>query len=69
MTTIFTNLYSSEVKSDGNLEEPTRFGNMINSKFHESIPVFNKDSSTMYFTRNNFLDGKKGKIHENRKFY
>ena len=57
----FTNLYSSVVKSDGKLEEPKRFGNRINSKFHESTPVFTKDGSTMYFTRNNFLEGKKGK--------
>ncbi|WP_369752655.1 OmpA family protein [Flavobacterium sp. WC2409] len=57
----FTNLYSSEVQSNGKLEEPKRFGNRINSKFHESTPVFTKDGSTMYFTRNNFLDGKKGK--------
>ncbi|SDX94182.1 OmpA family protein [Flavobacterium degerlachei] len=57
----FTNLYSSEIKPDGKLEEPKRFGNRINSKFHESTPVFTKDGSTMYFTRNNFLDGKKGK--------
>ena len=57
----FTNLYSSEVNENGNLAEPERFGNRINSKFHESTPVFTKDGSTMYFTRNNFLDGKKGK--------
>jgi outer membrane protein OmpA-like peptidoglycan-associated protein/tetratricopeptide (TPR) repeat protein len=57
----FTNLYSSEEKSDGKLDEPKHFGNIINSKFHESTPVFTKDGSTMYFTRNNFLDGKKGK--------
>lgn len=57
----FTNLYSSVVKSDGKLEEPKRFGNRINSQFHESTPVFTKDGSTMYFTRNNFLEGKKGK--------
>jgi outer membrane protein OmpA-like peptidoglycan-associated protein len=57
----FTNLYSSEVSPTGRMEEPKRFGNKINSKFHESTPVFTKDGSTMYFTRNNFLDGKKRK--------
>jgi outer membrane protein OmpA-like peptidoglycan-associated protein len=57
----FTNLYSSEEKPDGKLDEPKHFGNIINSKFHESTPVFTKDGLTMYFTRNNFLDGKKGK--------
>lgn len=57
----FTNLYSSVVKPDGNLSEPERFGSTINSKFNESTPVFTKDGSTMYFTRNNYLDGKQGK--------
>ncbi|UQD55307.1 OmpA family protein [Flavobacterium sp. K5-23] len=57
----FTNLYSSEVKSDGSMSKPERFGNSINSKFHESTPIFTRDGLTMYFTRNNYLDGKKGK--------
>lgn len=57
----FTNLYASEVNSRGNLEAPKPFGNRMNSKFHESTPVFTKDGNTVYFTRNNFLDGKKGK--------
>ena len=57
----FTNLYASKIGSDDNLEAPKRFGNKINSKFHEATPVFTKDGKTMYFTRNNFLDGKRGK--------
>nr|WP_315163493.1 OmpA family protein [uncultured Flavobacterium sp.] len=57
----FTNLYSSDVKLNGVLGEPTLFSKNINSKFHESTPVFTKDGTTMYFTRNNYLDGKKGK--------
>jgi len=57
----FTNLYASEVTANGNLSEPNPFGNRMNSKFHESTPVFTKDGKTVYFTRNNFLDGKKGK--------
>ncbi len=56
----FTNFYSSDLQSDGLLSEPKRFGNKINSKFHEASAVFTKDGKTMYFTRNNFLDGKKG---------
>ena len=57
----FTNLYASKIGLDNNLEAPKRFDNKINSKFHESTPVFTKDGKTMYFTRNNFLDGKRGK--------
>ncbi|MBF7091760.1 OmpA family protein [Flavobacterium sp. ALJ2] len=56
----FTNLYSAELKSDGTVGKPERFENKINSKFNESTPVFTKDGKTMYFTRNNFLDGKRG---------
>ncbi|CAD0000389.1 flagellar motor protein MotB [Flavobacterium salmonis] len=57
----FTNLYAAELKSDGSLENPVRFEKKINSKLNESTPVFTKDGKTMYFTRNNFLSGKKGK--------
>ena len=56
----FLNLYESELSSDGNLGEPIPFEHSINSKFHESSPVFTNDGKTMYFTRNNYLDGKKG---------
>ncbi|PRZ19241.1 OmpA family protein [Flavobacterium granuli] len=56
----FTNLYSSEVNANGNLNSPVLFDNKINSKFHESSPVFTNDGKTMYFTRNNYLNGRKG---------
>ncbi|OXA84094.1 OmpA family protein [Flavobacterium hercynium] len=57
----FTNLYTAEIKEDGSLGTPVRFDKEINSKFNESTPVFTKDGKTMYFTRNNFLDGKRGR--------
>jgi len=57
----FTNLYQSKVSGDGNLEKPERFSKSINSRFHESTPIFTKDGKTMYFTRNNYTDGKEGK--------
>ncbi len=62
----FTNLYSSEIPVDSNaaLGKPQKFIKQINSKFHESTPVFTKDSSTMYFTRNNFNRRKKGKSRD-----
>ena len=56
----FTNLYSSEVNANGNLSSPVLFDKKINSKFHESSPVFTNDGKTMYFTRNNYLNGRKG---------
>jgi outer membrane protein OmpA-like peptidoglycan-associated protein len=55
----FTSLYASALLSNGNLEAPELFGNKINTKFNESTPVFAKDGKTVYFTRNNFIDGKK----------
>ncbi len=33
----------------------------VNTRFHESTSIVSKDGSTMYFTRNNFLNGKKYK--------
>jgi len=60
----FTNLYQSKVNGDVNLEEAEKFSKSTNSKFHESTPVFTKDGKTMYFTRNNYVNGKKGKSGE-----
>ena len=57
----FTNLYAADMGEQGALSTAARFGNKLNSKFHESTPAFTKDGKTVYFTRNNFLDGKKGK--------
>lgn len=58
----FLDLYSADILANGKLDTPKQFGGKeINSKFHESSPVFTKDGKTVYFTRNNFLDGKKGK--------
>jgi outer membrane protein OmpA-like peptidoglycan-associated protein/tetratricopeptide (TPR) repeat protein len=60
----FTNLYSASLDQISAEAKPTKFDKNVNSKFNESTPVFTKDLNTMYFTRNNFLDGKKGKNAE-----
>jgi outer membrane protein OmpA-like peptidoglycan-associated protein len=57
----FTNLYVADLGENMSPATPTKFDKNINSRFHESTPTFTKDGKTMYFTRNNFLDGKKGK--------
>ena len=57
----FTNLYFSAV--DSLKVEKLKRG--LNSKFHETTPVFTKDGKTVYFTRNNYVNGKKGK-NENK---
>ena len=56
----FTCLYGSKIEGDTCLDA-LKFATEINSKFHESSAVFSKDGQTMYFTRNNFNKGKKGK--------
>jgi outer membrane protein OmpA-like peptidoglycan-associated protein/tetratricopeptide (TPR) repeat protein len=61
----FTNLYTSDLGDEMTLGTITKFDATVNSKFHESTPTFTKDGKTMYFTRNNYLDGKKGK-NENK---
>ena len=55
----FTNLYIADLSKDGVASDPKLFNETINDKFHESTPVFTKDGKTMYFTRNNYLNGKK----------
>ncbi|WP_366186824.1 OmpA family protein [Flavobacterium ovatum] len=37
------------------------FSKEINTSLHESNAVFTKDEKTVYFTRNNYKDGKRGK--------
>ncbi len=54
----FTNLYSSAMSEDGSLGAVTKFGKKINTKYHEDTPAFSKDGKTVYFTRNNYLDGR-----------
>lgn len=55
----FSDIYISDIKSDSTLMEPKLFERKVNSKFNESTPVFTKDGLTMYFTRSNFLKGKR----------
>ncbi|MCG9792643.1 OmpA family protein [Flavobacterium algicola] len=57
----FTNLYVADLDEKLNPSNPVKFEGKINSKFNESTPIFTKDGKTIYFTRNNYLDGKKGK--------
>ncbi|SHG82266.1 OmpA family protein [Flavobacterium defluvii] len=58
----FTNIYDADINSQNDsLGRVNKIRSEINKRFHESSPVFTKDRNTVYFTRNNFLDGKKGK--------
>lgn len=54
----FTALYVAEITPKGDLVRPVKFSQKIQSKLHESTPAFTKDKKFMYFTRNNFNEGK-----------
>lgn len=58
---LFVSKYDSVNKT---LSESEKFGGKLNSKFHESTPVFTKDKRTIYFTRNNFEKRKFGRDQE-----
>jgi len=60
----FTNLYKADIIAEGTLTKAEKFSSDINSKVNESSPVFTKDGKTVYFTRNNFINGKLGKDTE-----
>ncbi|MFE3849480.1 OmpA family protein [Flavobacterium sp. LB3P45] len=57
----FTNLYAADLEYNMTPGVPKKFDKNINSKFNEASPVFTADGKTVYFTRNNYLDGKKRK--------
>ncbi len=60
----FLNLYQSTIKEDGTLDKPEKLSKNLTTKFHESSPIFTRDGNTMYFTRNNYNKGKKGKDNQ-----
>lgn len=60
----FTGFYASVVNVDGTLSAPEKFLQDVETKYNEATPVFTNDGKTMYFTRNNFNEGKKGKDSE-----
>jgi len=59
----FLDLYkvNADSVSDNNV---VKLGGDVNTRLHESTSVVTKDGTTMYFTRNNFFDGRKKKDEE-----
>ncbi|CAM3523984.1 OmpA family protein [Aequorivita lipolytica] len=57
----FLDLFVADRDTLGQLKNSMPLGGDINTAYHESSTAFAKDGMTVYFTRNNFLDGKKGK--------
>ena len=60
----FTRLFTAKAGEDGMLSDAKEFSKDLDSKFNEATPVFTKDGNTVYFTRNNYNDGKKGKSND-----
>jgi outer membrane protein OmpA-like peptidoglycan-associated protein len=60
----FSKLYSSPIDSLGKLGKVELFDKMLDTKYNEASAVFTKDGKTVYFTRNNYNNGKKGKDSE-----
>jgi outer membrane protein OmpA-like peptidoglycan-associated protein len=56
----FLNLHSAKVDGN-NLTEIKMLRKQINTKYHEGPACFTADGSTMYFTRNNYFQGRFGK--------
>jgi outer membrane protein OmpA-like peptidoglycan-associated protein/tetratricopeptide (TPR) repeat protein len=55
----FLDLYLADIGDEGQLENTQQIEGDINTAFHESSAVFSKDLKTVYFTRNNYKNGKK----------
>lgn len=60
----FLNLYMADRNEDGKLSNTTKLTGDINTEFHESSAVFTEDGNTVYFTRNNYVEGKKRRDSE-----
>ncbi len=53
----FLDLYEVNVDGDADIKV-TKLGENVNTRLHESTSAITKDGNTLYFTRNNFIDGK-----------
>ncbi|WP_318308301.1 OmpA family protein [Flagellimonas crocea] len=55
----YLDLFEAEIGEDGKLTNIKKLEGDVNSPYHESSAVFTKDGKTIYFTRNNYINGKK----------
>ncbi|MEM9648299.1 MAG: OmpA family protein [Bacteroidota bacterium] len=56
----YLDLYQAELDANGAFTKTKPLEGEINSPYHESTAAFTKDGETVYFTRNNYINGKKG---------
>lgn len=63
----FLELFSVQIKNESGqfgaetYGKPVKFSKDLNSKYHDAAVTFSADQSEIYFTRNNYKDGKTGK--------
>ncbi len=58
----FLDIY--RVAKEGAVEQSKKINGDVNTIYHEGPATFSADGTKMYFTRNNFFDGEKGKDKE-----
>lgn len=56
----FLDLYQADMDENGNLSNISELAGDINTNYNESSTAVTKDGKTLYFTRNNFNEGKTG---------
>ena len=61
----YLDLYQGDLNETNDIINVVPFSEKVNTKMHESNAVFTKDGKTMFFTRNNFIAGKK-RFDENK---
>lgn len=54
----FLNLYIGDLTSDGDIKNIKPFSSAINSKYHDAFVAFTPNLKEVYFTSNNYMDGK-----------
>lgn len=60
-------LFIADRAANGELSNSRSLGGDINTVYNESTATFSNDGMTVYFTRNTFIDGKKG-LDKSKKF-
>lgn len=61
----FYDLYIAPIDADGKIGKMKLIHSKVKSKFHDGPAVYNEQTGYMYFTRNNYISGKKGMDSEN----
>jgi outer membrane protein OmpA-like peptidoglycan-associated protein len=55
----FLNLFSGKLDGEGNVTDIKPMTDGLNTQYHESNVIISNDGSELYFTRNNYSDGRK----------